>query len=106
MDTIQPIKTTLICTVGGSHQPILAAIRDTQPDYVCFICTDRDPETNRPGSVTQITGKGSVIKAHFNDKKPTLPNIPTQAELDPSSYETLIVPADDLDDAFSTTRTS
>jgi len=52
----------LLCTVGGSHEPILTALRQTTPDFVCFICTDRDPATGRPGSDTQILGKGACIK--------------------------------------------
>ena len=91
----------LLCTVGGSHEPILEAIRSSAPDYTCFFCTGRDPETGRPGSDVQITGKGKVIKVAAGDKKPTLPNIPTQAELSVGSYKAKIIPADDLDDAFS-----
>ena len=68
----------LLCTVGGSHQPIIEAIRSASPCYVCFFCTDRDPITNRPGSIEQVTGEGNVIKASYNESKPTLPNIPTQ----------------------------
>ena len=79
-------ETVLLCTVGGSHQPILEAIRATSPAYVCFICSGRDTETERPGSIGQVTGSGSVIRAHRDDKKPTLPNIPTQAELEPDRF--------------------
>ena len=45
----------------------------------------------------QVEGKGNVIKAHINDDKPTLPNIPTQCGLAPAQYEVQVVPADDLD---------
>ncbi len=90
-------KTVLLCTVGGSHQPILEAIRATSPAYVCFICSGRDTETERPGSIRQITGSGSVIRARRFAKKPTLPNIPTQAELEPDRFETVVVSTDDLD---------
>lgn len=72
------MTTILICTVGGSHQPIVSAIQEQQPQHVIFICTDKDPATGRPGSINQIEGKGNCIKANFNDDKPTLPNIPTQ----------------------------
>ncbi len=27
------MKTTLICTVGGSHQPILRAVEEVRPDH-------------------------------------------------------------------------
>ena len=94
----------LLCTVGGSHQPIIEAIRSTSPCYVCFFCTDRDPITNRPGSIEQVTGEGKVIKASYNDSKPTLPNIPTQADLPTDRFEVSIVPADDLDGAYSIMR--
>ena len=94
----------LLCTVGGSHQPIIEAISSTKPCYVLFFCTDRDPATNRPGSIEQVTGKGNVIKASYNDPKPTLLNIPTQAGLDVDQFEVQIVPADDLDGAYSAMR--
>jgi CRISPR-associated protein (TIGR02710 family) len=94
----------LLCTVGGSHEPILTALRQTTPDFTCFICTDRDPATGRPGSDVQILGKGSCIKAHPSDDKPTLSNIPTQAGLREGQYEVVHVPADDLDEVFSILR--
>ena len=90
----------LLCTVGGSHQPILKAIEATSPGYVCFFCTGRDPETGRPGSLQQVTGRGNVIKANFRHERPTLPNIPAQACLDDSRFETQEVSADDLDEAY------
>ena len=94
----------LLCTVGGSHQPIIEAIRSTSPCYVCFFCTDRDPTTNRPGSIEQVTGKGNVIKASYSDPKPTLPNIPAQADLNNDQFEVRTISADDLDDAYSVMR--
>jgi len=94
------MNTTLICTVGGSHQPIMKAISVTQPDYVYFVCTDRDPVTSRPGSRVQVDGAGNVIKAQREDEKPTLPNIPTQIGLAADSFEIVIVEADDLDSIF------
>ena len=94
----------LLCTVGGAHQPILRAIESTGPRYVCFFCTDRDPGTGRLGSIVQVTGKGSVIKAKPGDAKPTLPNIPAQAGLDTERFEARTIPADDLDGAFFTMR--
>ena len=94
----------LLCTVGGAHQPILRAIESTSPRYVCFFCTDQDPGTGRPGSIVQVTGKGSVIKANFGDAGPTLPNIPAQARLDAEHFEARTIPADDLDGAFFAMR--
>ncbi|MEH6873613.1 MAG: TIGR02710 family CRISPR-associated CARF protein [Candidatus Competibacter sp.] len=94
----------LLCTVGGSHEPILTALRQTTPDFTCFICTDRDPATNRPGSDVQILGKGSCIKARPGDEKPSLPNIPAQVGLNEEQYEVVRVPADDLDEVFCLLR--
>lgn len=99
-----PASNILLCTVGGSHEPILTALRKTRPDFTCFICTDRDPATGRPGSDVQILGKGSCIKAHPGDEKPSLPNIPAQAGLRQEQYEVVRVPADDLDEVFRILR--
>lgn len=93
------MKTLLICTVGGSHQPILKAIEAAQPDFVTFICTGPDPETGQPGSEKQITGKGRVIKEAW-DKPESLPNIPTLANLRADQFSLCLVPSDDIDAAF------
>ena len=93
--------TMLICTVGGSHQPIVTAIREMRPRFVCFICTGRDPATGQPGSEIQITGKGNVIKPGPGHQTVSLPNIPTQTELMNDQFEVCIVPSDDLDAAYS-----
>lgn len=95
-----PTPTLLLCTVGGSHQPIVSAIAALKPDFVCFVCTGKDPGTGKPGSEAQITGKGSIIKADYSDDRPSLPNIPTQAGLDEDRYELRLCPADDLDAVF------
>ena len=93
-------NTILLCTIGGSHQPILKAIEDTSPAYVCFFCTDKDPGTGKPGSILQIKGQGNVIRKNPTDEKPALPNIPVQCGLGEEEYDTELVPADDLDGAF------
>ena len=90
----------LLCTVGGSHQPIVSAINELRPDFVVFICTDRDPATNQPGSRAQIEGKGNCIKARPSDDKPTLPNIPAQTGLTAEQYETVPTLSDDLDQIY------
>lgn len=87
----------LICTVGGSHQPIVSAIKELRPDFVMFICTDKDPATGRAGSVSQIDGTGNCIKAANSDDKPSLPNIPSQTGLAPEQYQVKVTLADDLD---------
>ena len=51
----------LLCTVGGSHEPVLTAIRALDPDHVVFVCTGRDPGTGRAGSEQQVVGKGLVV---------------------------------------------
>jgi len=87
----------LICTVGGSHQPIVSAIKDLQPDFVVFICTDKNPATGQSGSRIQIEGKGNCIKAQSADDKPTLPNIPAQTSLAADQYEIVLTLPDNLD---------
>lgn len=91
----------LICTVGGSHQPIVTAIKDLRPDFVLFICTDKDPATERPGSNQQITGIGKCIKVSNQDEKPSLPNIPIQAGLKPDQFEVCLTLSDDLDRIYA-----
>ncbi len=98
---MQTIQTILLCTVGGSHQPIISAINELHPDFVVFICTANDPATGRPGSIVQIIDKDYCIKAHSQDDKPSLPNIPTQAGLQESQFEALTTSADDLDQIYS-----
>lgn len=93
-------RCVLICTVGGSHQPIITALEQLAPDHVLFVCTDRDPGTGRAGSLQQIIGKGLVIKSAPDDAKPSLPNIPTQTRLARERFQELLVPADDLNAAF------
>ncbi|KYC43956.1 CRISPR-associated protein [Scytonema hofmannii PCC 7110] len=41
----------LLITVGGSHQPIITAVRSLQPDRVVFVCSD-----GSKGSTSQIIG--------------------------------------------------
>lgn len=98
------IETVLICTVGGSHQPIVKAIKELKPDFTCFVCSEQDPGTLKPGSYQQIEGKGLCIKRNFNDDKPTMPNIPAQCEMAHENYKILKVPADDLDKAVMEIR--
>ncbi len=97
-------RIVLLHTVGGAHQPILRAIWTLAPIYVCFFCTDRDPDAGRPDSIVQVAGKGNVIKAAHSDAKPTLPNIPARAELNAERHETRIVPEDGFDDSYLAMR--
>jgi len=96
--------TLLLCTVGGSHQPIVSAIKELSADRVFFICSENDSATGRPGSVSQITGTGMCIKANPLDAKPSLPAIPQQAGLQPEQYQVFCAPADDLDAIYLVCR--
>lgn len=87
----------LLCTVGGSHQPILTAINNVKPRYVVFFCTDTDPATGKPGSLTQVEGKGRPVEVRKGSEVDRLPNIPTLAGLESGTYATRVIPADDLD---------
>lgn len=98
------VSTLLVCTVGGSHEPIVKAIRQREAGFVCFVCSEDDRATGRPGSALQVEGKGLVIKARPQDDKPTLPNIPTQAGLAADAFEVLRVPPDALDQACAAIR--
>jgi len=79
------MKIIIICTVGGSHQPILKSILESKPDYVCFICTGPDLETGQAGSERQIEGKGNVISMKRGEP-PSLPNIRSRQDLVKSNF--------------------
>ena len=100
----QSDNSILLCTVGGAHRPILKAIESVSPRYVCFFCTDRDPTTRQLGSKHQVTGTGNIIKDQPSDSRPTLPNIPTQADLKDNEFGFETIPADDLDGAYVAIR--
>jgi len=89
----------LLCTVGGSRQPILTAIRELAPAFVSFIVTGKDAATGRPGSINTIIGKGTPIEVRpRGDIIERLPNIPTLAGLSGDQFACVEVPADDLDE--------
>ena len=94
-------KSALVVSVGGSHEPIVAAIESVQPDFVLFVCSNDDPVTGNKGSYTQIDGAGKIIKAKFTDEKPTLENIPSQLKLDEDGFRVVLVDSDDIDQAYS-----
>lgn len=48
------MSTTLLITVGGSHQPIVTAIRDLKPERVIFVCSN-----GSSGSQSQVVGQGT-----------------------------------------------
>lgn len=98
MSTKQDI--VLICTVGGSPQPIVTAIQSLKPVFTEFVCTDKDPGTGKPGSNVGITGQGNVFRSGPTVKDPDLPSIPVMAGIEPDCYGMTIVASDDMDDAF------
>ena len=94
--------TVLLCTVGGSHQPILTAIQELDPAFVLFFATGRDQATGRSGSIETITGKGQPVEVRRGGQVVAhLSNIPTQAGLAAGRFEAIEVPADDLDEAVA-----
>jgi CRISPR-associated protein (TIGR02710 family) len=94
--------TILLCTVGGSHQPILTAIQERDPAFVLFFATGRDQATGRPGSIETITGNGHPVEVRRGGEVvQRLPNIPTQARLPNDRFDVAEVPADDLDGAVA-----
>lgn len=95
----QGMAPTLFLTVGGSHQPLVTAIRAAQPGHVVFFCTDDMP--GQKGSRIQVEGKGSCIRARPDDERPGLPAIPLQCALADDQWTMAIVPADDLDGAVA-----
>ena len=92
----------LLCTVGGSHQPVLTAIQELEPAFVLFFATGRDQATGRAGSIESITGKGHPVEVRRGGEVvEQLPNIPAQAGLAAERFEAVEVPADDLDQAVA-----
>ncbi|HBL11266.1 MAG TPA: TIGR02710 family CRISPR-associated protein [Cyanobacteria bacterium UBA11162] len=90
----------LILTVGGSHQPIVTAIRSLQADRVVFICSD-----GSKGSKTQVIGEGTPCEVRRGtEASEKLPNIPTQAGLgelfNPNRDLILIEEPDDLSECY------
>lgn len=92
--------TALVVTVGGSHQPLLLAIEQVEPEFIVFICS-ADDFSGAKGSYTQVEGAGSCIKSHPADAAPSLPNIPVQAGYNPEQIRVRRIRADDIDDAYS-----
>jgi CRISPR-associated protein (TIGR02710 family) len=89
------VERILLCTVGGSYQPIIQAVQQLSPDLTVFVCSE-----GKSSSVSMINGKGKVIKEYPGDEKYSLPNIPTQLNLSNESYKIITVPPDDLDKVF------
>lgn len=89
--------TILVCTVGGSPEPIVKAIATRRPDRVVFLCTTREGET--AGSDVQVLGPVPPPppgREAGYDPRP----IPERAGLPPEAWEYRIVPVDDPDRVF------
>lgn len=89
----------LILTVGGSHQPILKSISSNKPDFVAFLCSaDAEP---RKSSYLDVEGEGMVLKSTFDQKKPDMPNIVTQAGIRREGYQAVKIDKyDNLNDCY------
>ncbi len=84
----------LVCTVGGSDQPIVTALRAAAWDHVVFVCTD--------ASITMVTERVAEPARNAAPATTRLP-IPAQADL-AAAWSTLITPADDPDGVYAAER--
>lgn len=87
----------LVCTVGGSDEPIVTAIRSDRWDSVVFVCTESSVEMITQG-VNLAAGRPLATPRPPPKPKPP---IPQQAGLDPACWTTRIVPPDDPDAAYA-----
>ncbi len=95
--------TILVLTVGGSHQPLVTAIRSLKPDLVVFLCSD-DTQAAK-GSYVHVVGEGKVIKSSPKVERPDLPNIGTQTGLRPEQYRIVRIHRfDNLEDCYREAR--
>jgi hypothetical protein len=93
------MKTILVLTVGGSHQPILTSIEQHQAAKVYFLCSADSGKLK--GSYNQVTGPGKVLKSGHDVDKPDLPNIVTLAKLQPDQvYVHKLEQFDDLNACY------
>ncbi|NJL64508.1 MAG: TIGR02710 family CRISPR-associated protein [Methylacidiphilales bacterium] len=68
----------LLVTVGGSHHPIITAIKEIKPDRVVYVCSD-----GSKGSKSQVIEEGTPCEVRRGTEViERLPNIPKQVELD------------------------
>jgi CRISPR-associated protein (TIGR02710 family) len=88
----------LVCTVGGSHQPILTALQAADWSRVVFVCT---AETERSRGSIAMVEREIVVTRSTQVPVETLPPLPVLAGLDRDCWEVLEVPADDPDAIFA-----
>jgi CRISPR-associated protein (TIGR02710 family) len=93
----------LVCTVGGSPQPILTALRLRRWDRVVFVCSAQTPASR--SSVAMITDAVEILASEPRPAQRLEP-IPVQAGLAPERWEILEVPPDDPDVAFGKMTTT
>lgn len=92
------IRKVLICTVGGSHQPIIASIQNQKPDFIYFICSSEDKEKKQKGSRKTIDGEGLVC----GYPTPNEYSIVKQCKISSEDYKIEeLVDIDDLDVCFT-----
>jgi hypothetical protein len=95
------MKTILLLTVGGTHQPIIRSIQQNRPDFVHFLCSADSGKTK--GSYTQVVGTGKVLKSEPMLEQPDLPNIVTLMGLSEGQFEVHQIEGfDNLDDCYLT----
>lgn len=92
------MDSVLVVTVGGSFRPVLVAVQEYEPDFVCFICsTDSAREVDGPGTPCALR-RGSEVIGRY-------PSIVAQAGLAPDQYQIEIVhDPDDPQEAYETAR--
>ncbi len=107
------MSTILALTVGGSCAPVITAVRDYQPDFVCFIVSGGDK-----GSRKTVDGPGNPCGDPRKMKCPECgkevplgdpkgANILTQTGLTEGQYEILELPEpDDLAGCYAQVRTA
>lgn len=86
------MPTLLAITVGGSCAPVVTAVRDYAPDFVCFFAS-----AGPRGSRTMVDGKGNVCGE--------APSIVAQTGLRPEQYEVVeLAEPDSLPDCYGAMR--
>ena len=79
-------STILVCTVGGSPQPVIGAIQALRPSHIVFLCTQDVPAKKQKGSSDQV------------------PGILAAVEHPDSRANIVIVPPDDPDAVFAAAK--